>query len=94
MGTEFTYERHPETGEILTAYLKLSDQDSVKTTEVVYGKCLVDEAADGSVVGIEFIQPNKIADSLKVVVDRYDDPAVSTAVQELSRLWRDLTVSA
>ncbi len=82
MPLTFTIERDDD-GQILVAYLKIADTPIARTVEIEHGSVIVDEAADGSMVGIEFICPKHIRLQLKDVAERYHLPELEQAVDEL-----------
>lgn len=83
MSVTLEIERDDDTGKILTAYLKVNDRRIARTVEIEHGKCVVDEADDGSVVGVEFILPTAIRVAVEKVADRYNDPSISRKIDDL-----------
>ncbi|MEK7793455.1 MAG: DUF2283 domain-containing protein [Candidatus Hydrogenedentota bacterium] len=70
-------------GRILAAYLELSDKKIARSVEIEHGKLVVDEAEDGSVVGVEFILPVALRVEIMKVSDRYKDPAIKESLRDL-----------
>lgn len=69
--------------EILTVYLRLSDEPVARTVEVEHGHILVDESSEGAVVGVELIRPKDVRQAIKRVADSYHLPEVANAVEDL-----------
>lgn len=70
-------------GRLMAAYVYVSDSPVARTVEIRRGQLMVDEAEDGSVVGVEFIYPESIRADLQLVGERYGLPDMSRQLDQV-----------
>jgi uncharacterized protein YuzE len=80
---KLTFEYDSEDGQILAAYLEITEGKVSRTVEVAEGECYADEDAEGKLVGVELLCLEHLSLLVENVANRYPVPSVRKAFSTL-----------